>query len=162
MSTYALVRPDGTLDRVLHNIDPTAGLKPGWRWAPVENVSAPPHNRALEIVRSTYVLVDDNAVEEWTVERRPISEQRAAVKEEARRRILGRYPDWKQINMTARAGELIKLMVVKGSLTEAEQAEVAALEAAWAWIKAVRARSDEIEAIDPIPADFAADSRWPE
>lgn len=84
----------------------------------------------------------------------------AAVKQEARRRILERYPDWKQTNMVARSVELQDIWRQVGSWTPEERAEADALTAAWAWIKAIRAASDEIEAMTPIPADFAADARW--
>jgi hypothetical protein len=31
----------------------------------------------------------------------------------------------------------------------------------WAWIKSVRAASDAIEAMSPIPHDYASDQYWP-
>jgi hypothetical protein len=84
----------------------------------------------------------------------------SAVKTEARRRIVARYPDWKQANMLARGLELQDIFRRVGAWTAAEQAEAAALDAAWAWIKAIRQVSDSIEAMQPIPADFAANVRW--
>ena len=65
----------------------------------------------------------------------------AAVKAEAQRRILEAVPEWRQRNALA-----------------AGQAEAAA---AWAPINAIRAASDALEAMDPIPADYAADHHWP-
>ena len=85
-----------------------------------------------------------------------------AVKAEARRRITQRFPDWKQANMTARGVELTFKLAQGQSLDAQEAAEVAALQAALAWIKAVRAASDAIEALAPMPADFASDTYWPE
>jgi hypothetical protein len=85
-----------------------------------------------------------------------------AVKAEARRRITQRFPDWKQANMTARGVELTFKLAQGQSLDAPEAAEVAALQAAWAWIKNVRSASDAIEALAPIPEDFASDIRWPE
>jgi hypothetical protein len=85
-----------------------------------------------------------------------------AVKAEARRRITQRFPDWKQANMTARGVELTFKLAQGQSLDAQEAAEVAALQAAWSWIKAVRAASDAIEALAPMPADFASDTHWPE
>ena len=85
-----------------------------------------------------------------------------AVKAEARRRILARFPEWHQANMTARGVELLNIRVAVGSWTAPQAQEAAALGVAWDWIKAVRAASDTIEALAPIPADFASDTRWPE
>lgn len=87
----------------------------------------------------------------------------ADVKAEARRRILARYADWKQDNMTARGVELLKLRIANGAWTAAEQAEADALKAAWDWIKAVRAASDAIEAdLGTMTVEaMRADARWP-
>jgi hypothetical protein len=85
-----------------------------------------------------------------------------AVKAEARRRITQRFPDWKQANMTARGVELLNIRVAAGSWTAPQAQEAGELGAAWDWIKAVRAASNAIEALAPIPADFASDTRWPE
>lgn len=82
----------------------------------------------------------------------------ADVKAEAQRRIFGRYPQWKQANMTARAVELLQIGQTNWSAEE--QAEAAALNAAWAWIKAIRTKSDEIELLEPLPADITHDSWW--
>ena len=82
------------------------------------------------------------------------------VKEEAGRRILYRFPDWKQRNMMARSIELQDIASERPWTTE-ETAEVVAFRAAWAWIQSVRDASDTIEAIDPIPADFADNTYWP-
>lgn len=79
---------------------------------------------------------------EWTLGDPHIA---AAIKTEAGRRILGAYPDWVQANMTARAVELTRARVL-GTITPAEEAEEAVLQAAWDWIKAVRAYSNTLEA----------------
>lgn len=84
----------------------------------------------------------------------------ADVKAEARRRIVAKYPEWKQLNMMARSVELQDNRAQQ-AWSPAEKAEVEALKAAWVWIKSVRAASDKIEALDPIPMDYAADARWP-
>ncbi len=85
----------------------------------------------------------------------------ADVKTEARRRILSAFPEWKQTNMIARGLELQDVWRRNGSWSAGEQAESDALAAAWAWIKLVRAASDGIEAINPVPDDYAHDGRWP-
>lgn len=86
---------------------------------------------------------------------------RAAVKAEARGRILARYPDWKQANMTARGVELAFKVAQGETLREAETTEIAALQGVWGWIKAVREASNALETLDPVPAGFADDGYWP-
>lgn len=85
-----------------------------------------------------------------------VAEMRAAklqaIKDEARRRILARYPEWKQLNMTKRAMQLVDIRHDR-LLTEVEEFERQALIAASAWVDAVRTRSDELEA--QVPADPA-------
>lgn len=66
----------------------------------------------------------------------------ASVAVEAARRIEERYPLWRQLNLV-RAGDGTDL------------------EAMSSFIDAVRGRSNEIEAMTPIPADFADDQWWP-
>lgn len=81
----------------------------------------------------------------------------ARIKEEARQRIVAVMPEWKQANATARAVELI-------SLGQASGAEWDALQAAWAWVKAVRDHSNSLEAQaaamdDPLALDITVG--WP-
>lgn len=83
------------------------------------------------------------------------------VKVEARRRILLRFPEWKQANMTARGVELTLVLASGGQWSPQEQAEADALQGAWDWIKQVRVASDALEAASPIPTDYTADSHWP-
>jgi len=158
---HALISPEGGIDRISANIDPKARTRQGWRWVPVENVPAPDHASRLETVSSEYVVDGDKVVQRWTVARRDPVDQAQAVKREARRRILARYEDWRQANMTARGVELLSISMGRVWSRE-ESDEAGALMAAWAWIKAVRSASDAIEAMAPIPADFEADGYWPE
>lgn len=90
----------------------------------------------------------------------------ANVKAEAQRRIIARVgaPDLtqciiKQLNANMRANELNDIRHER-ELTTEEAAEAEALRQLALDIKDIRAKSDEIEAIDPIPADFNADLRW--
>lgn len=68
-------------------------------------------------------------------------DHRPAVKGEAARRIEERYPLWKQLNITRSGG------------TD--------LEAMTAFIDAVRAASNSLEAAKPIPHDFISPNYWP-
>jgi hypothetical protein len=83
---------------------------------------------------------DGSAVVKWA----PSPANVADVKKEASRRILARYPDWKQRNLIMEGG--------------------AEYEAMKAWIGAVRAASDAIEAqlADAPGLDIADDALWPE
>lgn len=81
------------------------------------------------------------------------------VKAEAARRILVIAPEWRQRNLTARGVELTNTRHDR-EWTAAERAEADAISAVWAEIAAVRAASDAIEAMDPIPQDFTDDSHW--
>lgn len=81
------------------------------------------------------------------------------VKDEAHRRILALCPEWKQRNLTAQAAQLAK----KGEAnwTPEEAAAWAAGEALWTQIAAIRAASDTLEALDPIPSDVSSWDGWP-
>lgn len=80
------------------------------------------------------------------------------VKQEASRRILAICPEWKQRNLTAQAAQLAK----KGEAnwTPEEQAAWGAGEALWNQIAAIRAKSDVLEAMNPIPVDYTLDMYW--
>jgi hypothetical protein len=97
------------------------------------------------------------AGETITVEERVITVQE--VKAEAYRRIIAICPEWKQRNLTAQAAQLAK----KGEAnwTPEEAAAWAAGEVIWNQIAAIRAASDVIEAMDPIPANLYDLPDWP-
>ncbi len=65
----------------------------------------------------------------------------------------------RQLNANMRANELNDIRHTR-ALEPAEQAEADALRNLAAVIKAIRAASNVLEAMTPIPADFAADHRW--
>lgn len=86
----------------------------------------------------------------------------AMVKEEAERRILMVMPPHKQMNALALAERLRQLT---GSADPADwpaefQPLVAQANAAFDAINALRAASNRIEAMQPIPANYTADSFW--
>lgn len=70
----------------------------------------------------------------------------AQIKQLARSHILAALPEWKQTNMAARAIELTRIQMSGAELSPTEAGELALLESAWAWVKAVRAASDAAEA----------------
>lgn len=114
----------------------------------------------LEYRDSLRALVDAENPFEAQFPEEPIVELTTndLVKAEAARRILEICPEWKQRNLTAQAAILAK----KGEAnwTPEEQAAWDAGEAIWTKIAAIRAKSDALEAMDPIPADFKDDSYW--
>ena len=101
-------------------------------------------------------LEDIDGVPTWTWSPEGVESLRACrigeVKAEAGRRILQRYPTWKQANMNMRATELVDIRLDR-ELTPDEAAEREAMLSAAAWIKDVRAASDAIEAALPDDAD---------
>lgn len=126
-----------------------------WLFVPRQEANAEQISLAQEIINS------------WSVSIFLMEDIRA----EARRRILSVFPDWKQSNMIARSVELHRIqaglmrdangdLLAPRSLTAEELVEENAINAAWTWIKHIRAKSNEIEAMSPMPADYTDDSYW--
>lgn len=126
---------------------------------PVSDPGQPNFNALLETVAKTVTVETGQVIVSYSISRRSEDEQRRAVKAEAGRRILERFPEWKQANMTARSVELIR----KGeqNWTTEEAQEAAAIQSARDWVKAVREASNVIEASAVIPVDFSDNSYWP-
>lgn len=86
----------------------------------------------------------------------------AAVKLEANRRIEAIMPDFKQRNALALGMETVMTYGADPAVWPPQLQQLnGAMLAKWAAIKAIRTKSDEIEAMDPIPADFRDDTYWP-
>lgn len=100
--------------------------------------------------------IDDLYVDGQTVTESPKAGTEEGVKAAASRLILSIAPDWKQRNYIARGAELIRKVQLGGTLTTEEEAEETAMQGLWTTVKAIRAKSDELEAMSPIPADYAA------
>jgi len=126
---------------------------------PVSDPGQPNFNAMLETVAKTVTVETGQVIVSYSISRRSEDEQRRAVKAEAGRRILERFPEWKQANMTARSVELIR----KGeqNWTTEEAQEAAAIQSAWDWVKDVQTASDALESAQPIPVDFTDDGYWP-
>ena len=144
-----------------------AHTKPSYRWLPYVETEPPQHVRDLETVAFTYAVDGDDVVRRWAVTRRPIHEQVAAIKAECQRRIVALTGAVdiinciiKQSNANMRANELNDKRINGGTLTEAEAGEAVALRNLAVGIKALRARSNGIEALGEIPLDYNADARW--
>ncbi|WP_434050838.1 MAG: hypothetical protein RDA78_16095 [Roseibium sp.] len=101
-------------------------------------------------------LIADLYIDGQTATESPPAGTVEGVKAAASRLILSLAPDWQQRNYIARGSELIRKVQTGGTLTPEEEAEETAMQALWTTVKAIRAKSDELEAISPIPADYAA------
>jgi len=145
---------------------PSDALLAGYDVYPVSTADAPPYDRNTErLVQAEPTLADGKWARGWTVvplTADELAERGAAmvegVKREASKRILGIAPDYKQRNMLARSVELLR--IGETNLTQEQRDEVLAIELIWETIQMIRARSDAIEAMQPIPSDYAADKYW--
>jgi len=104
---------------------------------------------------NTWFVIDPEP-EEPEPEPDPITAQQ--IKDEAYRRIITICPEWKQRNLTAQASILAEKG--RGNWTTEELAAWEAGEAIWSEIADIRAKSDEIELMDPIPQDYTEDKWW--
>lgn len=113
-------------------------------------------------VREDITLADVPAHKraQWRVCQLPREEMVRRVKAEAGRRIEAAVPQWKQNNLNARNLELMQLLITQAGWSGEQEAEAAAIKQELAKITTIRARSNEIEALDPIPEDYDADARW--
>lgn len=83
------------------------------------------------------------------------------VKAEAHRRIVAVMPEHKQRNLTALALETMQEHGTNPALWPAGLKAINDVaKAKWGQIKDLRTKSDEIEAMNPIPNDFTDDSYW--
>lgn len=129
-----------------------------------------PYDPATQVLGAPAVDADVAAV---AAVDRPLAEVQALrvgeAKAEAGRRILERYPTWKQNNMNMQATRLHNVLLRGGAWTAVQAGEAAALEQAGDWIISVRAASNAIEAWIADPSRTVADLRsmagapgWPE
>jgi len=145
---------------------PSDALLAEYNVYPVTMLPSPPYNRDTEhLVQAEPALVDGKWVRGWTVvplTAEELAQRRAAaisaVKHEASRRILSIAPDYKQRNMLARSAELLR--IGEANLTQEQRDEVLAIELIWETVQMIRAKSDIIEAMDPIPPDYTDDTYW--
>ena len=138
--------------------EPPENLLAAYEVYPVQVEAQPSYDpRYQRLAQGSLTEANGVVTRGWVVEDIPGTVER--VKEEAYRRIIAICPEWKQRNLTAQAAQLAK----KGEAnwTPEEQAAWAAGEAIWNQIAAIRAASDVIELMDPIPANFYDLPDWP-
>lgn len=72
---YALINPEGAIDRVAVNIDPAVQTKRGWRWLPIETQAQPSFDHETQAIIGPIVTVEANrVVESYTVRSRSADE----------------------------------------------------------------------------------------
>jgi uncharacterized protein YeaC (DUF1315 family) len=166
VEVYSLARLHRDNPNVSFPSRPGAALLAEYGVYPVTMLPSPPYNGDTEhLVQAEPALVDGKWVRGWTVVPLTVDElaQRRAtmvegVKREASKRILSIAPDYKQRNMLARSVELLR--IGEANLTQEQRDEVLAIELIWETIQMIRAKSDLIEAMDPIPPDYTDDKYW--
>jgi hypothetical protein len=92
----------------------------------------------------------------YSLESKPLVDLQSLVKAEAARRIFQIYPLWKQYNL---AVDKFTLMDTPNRTPE-EESKMQEVTDSINWIKSIRLRSNELEAMDPIPKDYTNDSYW--
>lgn len=138
--------------------EPTDALLAEYGMYPVSTEAQPTYDtRYQRLTQGPMTEVNGVVTRGWVIEEIPATVDR--VKAEAYRRIIEICPEWKQRNLTAQAAQLAK----KGEAnwTAEEAAAWDAGQAIWDQISAIRAASDTIEAMDPIPANFYDLPDWP-
>lgn len=79
---YAFIRPDGTLDRLRTDIDPSVPCKAGYRWIPCPPVAPPAFDPMTEIVIGpSYIVNALDVTEQWT--KRALTTQEIGDKKDA-------------------------------------------------------------------------------
>jgi len=124
-------------------------------------------NNQDHIIKDDWVLCprkdDGNHAENYNLDGTPAPDTPISpnqVKGEAGSRILTLCPEWKQRNHIATDLTYTKIIQGGGTLTTEQESDRAEMEAVWESIQSIRTKSDEIEVMSPIPADFRDDSYW--
>ncbi len=99
---------------------------------------------------------------QWqTINHPPVPPPMASdVKDEARRRIDLIADADERADMALEWSALLAKQAA-GALIDTDKARSAEIKAAWKAIQAIKAAAHEIASVNPIPADFAAERRWP-
>ena len=133
-------------------------------WTPVVDLGQPPH-AVGETTERTESLINGQWVASYQVVRHSDETLINMIKQECQRRIIAitGVSDLiacviKQSNANMRANELNDKRANGETLTAQEEAEAAALRSLAATIKALRARSNELEV--SLPVDFTNDVHW--
>lgn len=125
-------------------------------WRIVEDI-VPEYDEFYDLLTGPILdIQEDKLVYQYTIFPRPLNELKSLIKAEAQKRILAKYPLWKQNSMLAD-----KLSIVqKETKTQEDIDALAEIELALEEIKYIRERSDAIELMDPIPSDYMIEDYW--
>ncbi len=125
-------------------------------WRIVED-TPPSYNPFYQVFFGPQVVIEADRVRYvYTVEDKDPTELKYLVKAEAQNRILSKYPIWRQSNMLSEKIDLVS----KSSLTEAEQQRLDEINAQFDEIVQIRAFSDALELMTPIPEDYRDNQYW--
>lgn len=189
MTTYALVGPNG-VDRIAApgTIDPNVATKAGWSWLEVVDIDRPAQGE-LDVIEPSVTVENGKVVRGWAVTQRALTTDDVNAERNRRLRSFvfgGKAYDFdanSQLNI-AGAGILAFAAIINGaqpgdlrwanaakdfswvaadntSVTMDAQTTFAFAQAAGRW------KADHIHAgriikdLGSIPADYAADARWP-
>ncbi len=128
-------------------------------WYPVNNVIPEQYDDFYHILSGpTTEISEENKTVRfiYSLESKPLVDLQSLVKGEAARRIFQIYPLWKQYNL---AVDKFTLMDTPNRTPE-EESKLQEVTDSINWIKSIRLRSNELEAMDPIPKDYTNDSYW--
>lgn len=67
MTAYALVSPQGVVDRYDDKVDPNTGTKPGWKWLPVEQEATPAFDSKTQVCEPVAVVAAARVLRTWSV-----------------------------------------------------------------------------------------------
>jgi hypothetical protein len=125
-------------------------------WRIVEDI-VPEYDEFYDLLTGPILEIqEDKLVYQYTIFPRPINELKSLVKEEAQRRILTKYPLWKQNNMLLEKLNILQKEVKSiDDLLTLDEIELALEE-----IKYIRERSNAIELMNPIPSDYMIEEYW--
>ncbi len=125
-------------------------------WRIVEDI-VPEYDEFYDLLTGPILdIQEDKLVYQYTIFPRPLNELKSLVKAEAQKRILAKYPLWKQNSMIADKLNIIQ----KETKTQEEIDTLAEIEVGLEEIKYIRERSDTIELMDPIPSDYTIEDYW--
>ena len=124
-------------------------------WKVVEDI-VPSYNSFYQTLFGPEVVIEDDKVKfVYIIEDKDPAELRHLVKAEAENRILSKYPIWKQNNML-----VDKLILTTKIRTEEEDLQLLDIDAAFAFISDIRAKSNALESLLTIPEDYTNDIYW--
>lgn len=67
-TAYALISPEGNITKEEFDIDVNVGVKPGWKWLPIETTNHGPYNPETQYIEGPlYDIQEDKIVKYWNI-----------------------------------------------------------------------------------------------